>query len=90
MGIEHYFDEILGTSDIYAAGKEDIAKEYMKRAKPKCALLIGDTTHDKEVADSLGIDCILVATGHQSKKVLQEAGFVVDSLKDVYDLLCNG
>lgn len=90
LGIEHYFDEILGTSDIYAAGKEDIAKEYMKRAKPKCALLIGDTTHDKEVADSLGIDCILVATGHQSKKVLQEAGFVVDSLKDVYDLLCNG
>lgn len=84
FNINTYFDEILGISDIYATSKTDMGKEYMLRAKPKNAVLIGDTTHDKEVADALGIECILVANGHQSKNTLLSCGaVVVDDLMDI-------
>ncbi|MCL1830316.1 MAG: HAD family hydrolase [Oscillospiraceae bacterium] len=69
-----YFDEILGISDIYATEKISLGQKYIDRIKcknedeynPHRIVLIGDTTHDKAVADALGIDCILVARGHQS------------------------
>lgn len=84
FGIDSFFDETLGISDIYAAGKIDMGKAYMERARPERAVLIGDTVHDKETADALGIDCILVANGHQGKKDLLSVGAaVIDSLTDV-------
>ena len=36
--------------------------------------MIGDTPHDSEVAEAMGIDCILVEHGHVSKDRLQETG----------------
>ena len=84
FGIDAYFDEIFGISDIYAASKIDIGQAYIARAKPEKAVLIGDTAHDKEVADALGTDCILVANGHQSKDALRSRNaVVVDRLTDV-------
>ena len=77
FGIEKYFDEILGISNIYAASKIDIGNDYIKRANPDKTVLIGDTVHDKEVADALGVDCILIANGHQSKEVLRSRGGIV-------------
>jgi phosphoglycolate phosphatase len=70
FNLDTYFDEILGISDVYAASKLDIGRAYIERTNPDNAVLIGDTSHDKEVADALGIDCILVADGHQSKETL--------------------
>lgn len=88
FGIEVYFDEILGISDIYAASKIDIGNDYIQREKPEKAVLIGDTSHDKEVADALGIDCILIANGHQSKEtLLSSGGLVVDKLSDIIRIL---
>ena len=82
--IDFYFDEILGISNIYADNKIDIGKAYIERVKPDQAVLIGDTTHDKEVADVLGIACILVASGHQDKQDLLSCGAtVVDCLTDL-------
>jgi phosphoglycolate phosphatase len=84
FGIEHYFDEILGISDIFATSKIDMGKEYIQRVMPKRAVLIGDTLHDKEVADALGVDCILVANGHQSKETLLSCEVtVIDRLPDI-------
>jgi len=34
------------------------------------ALLIGDTVHDYEVAKALGVDCVLIPNGHQSREKL--------------------
>jgi len=82
--IDSFFDEVLGISDIFATSKIDLGKVYIKRTQPKRALLIGDTIHDKEVADTLGVECILVANGHQSKNTLLSVNaVVVDSLADV-------
>jgi len=86
--IDKYFDEILGIPDIYATSKIDLGKAYIKRTRPQKAVLIGDTTHDKEVADVLGIDCILIANGHQSKKTLLSTNaVVVDNIIDIKNVL---
>ena len=85
FGIRSYFDEILGVSDILGGGKIEAGREYILRARPERAVLIGDTVHDKEVADALGADCILIAAGHQSKETLTASGApVVDCLADIF------
>lgn len=84
--LEQYFTDILGTSDIYVRSKVSVAQQWMQEngISPDEVLFIGDTTHDKEVADSIGCDCILVAKGHQSKDILTFSGAVIaDGLKDI-------
>ena len=50
-------------------------------------LLIGDSLHDLEVANELGIDCVLVANGHQSKeRLLEKTSHILDKLSDLMDL----
>jgi phosphoglycolate phosphatase len=88
FGVDAYFDEILGIPDIYAASKMEIGKVYIAREKPGKAVLIGDTAHDREVAHALGVDCVLVANGHQSKNTLLSCdALVVDCLADVRAIL---
>ena len=83
-----FFDEVLGIPDIFATSKLDLGKAYIKRTQPERAVLIGDTKHDKEVADALGVECILVANGHQSKNALLSVNAIVlDSLADVKIIL---
>ncbi|MDR2569759.1 MAG: HAD family hydrolase, partial [Oscillospiraceae bacterium] len=65
-----YFDELLGLSDIYAKSKIDIGLDYLSRKNAEKAILIGDTIHDYEVASALGIDCVLIPNGHQSREML--------------------
>ena len=77
LDVEDYFDEILGISNIYATSKRDIGVEYMARADIGRAVLIGDTAHDYEVAAALGVDCVLIANGHQSKSELAMCGVPV-------------
>lgn len=85
LGILKYFSEIIGLDNIKAGSKIDIAMEWVERVKPKSAVLIGDTIHDYETATAMGIDCILVAGGHQSKDTLLECGVPV--LNNVSELL---
>ena len=44
--IQHYFDEMLGLSDIYAKSKVDIGLNYIENSNVEKAVLIGDSTHD--------------------------------------------
>lgn len=84
--VEQYFTDILGTSDIYVKSKVSVAEKWMQEngVSPDEVLFIGDTVHDKEVADSIGCECILVAKGHQSKEVLSLSGAVIaDTLSDI-------
>lgn len=70
LGIAGCFEEILGLDNIHAAGKLDIAAGWMKKTQPRRAVLFGDTVHDFEVATEIGIECLLIANGHQSKEAL--------------------
>lgn len=75
--IAWYFDDVLGISDIYAKSKVEAGQAYIRREKPGRVLMVGDTTHDHEVALALGADCLLVAKGHQSAEALAGCGVPV-------------
>ena len=85
FNINHYFKTILGLSDIYAKSKIDIGRNYIEISKPERAILIGDTIHDFEVANALGVDCLLTANGHSGKKSLLKCGVPV--LDDIIQVL---
>lgn len=84
LGIGKYFDDILGSDNIYAEGKINIGKDWVKKALPSRALLIGDTGHDAMAAAEMGIECVLISNGHQSAETLSSAG--VPILSDLYAL----
>lgn len=80
------FDDVFGSFDMEAYGKIDVAQEVKEdyELTPKNALLVGDTLHDKEIADELGVSCILLSTGHQSRARIEKAGVpIVDTLQEL-------
>lgn len=86
MGLSKYFDKLAGNSNIFAASKVDYGRKLLMElgAEPNEVLMVGDTEHDYEVARELGIRCILVSHGHNSRRNLDKLGVpVVPSLRDV-------
>ena len=85
--IVKYFVYILGIENIHAKSKVDIAVNYIndKKLNKDEVLFIGDTLHDKEVADAMGVKSCLVSCGHQSVNVLKNAN--VNIYSDVYGVL---
>jgi len=86
MKLDHYFDHLAGNSNIYAASKVDYGKKLLAKldAKPDEVLMIGDTEHDHEVANELGIPCILLEHGHNERQRLEKTGAkVLPNLKAV-------
>ncbi len=81
FGISHYFKQIKGLDNHYAHGKSDLGMELMQSigAPADSIVMIGDTCHDKEVADILGVRAILLTHGH----------FPVDRLISCGTLLLN-
>jgi phosphoglycolate phosphatase len=80
------FDDIVGSFDMEAYGKFDVASELKEDydLTKENAILIGDTLHDKEIADQLELNCLLLSTGHQAKHRLEEAGVpIFDSLEEI-------
>jgi phosphoglycolate phosphatase len=88
-GLSKYFKYVTGLDHIYATSKLDIGRELIKKISvpPNEIVLIGDTIHDHEVASDLGIQCILIANGHQSKARLLASGYPV--LNDIRELIVN-
>ncbi len=84
LGIEGFFDEVMGLDNIHAGSKLGIALAWRERNKGKRVLLIGDTDHDAENARALGADCVLVCSGHQSREHLLTLGLpVVDTAAQI-------
>jgi len=75
-GIAHYFDEISGIDDHYASGKVENARKLIAGLEGKAGeiVMIGDTIHDHEVGEELGIRVILVSRGHQSEERIRSTG----------------
>jgi len=87
--IAHYFEGILGLSDIFAKSKKAIGQKYISDHGLDASkiLMIGDTTHDHDVAKALGVDCILIPNGHHPKHKLVMCGVpVLDDIKDLWTL----
>jgi phosphoglycolate phosphatase len=86
FGIARYFDAVCGVDNLYGHSKRELGRALLARLAldPSAVLLIGDSLHDHEVADDLGVDCLLIARGHQSPARLARSGApVLDSLADI-------
>lgn len=84
--LDHLFEAVLGTDNIKAHGKVYKGIDYLKthQINPKDCLYIGDTTHDYEVAQALGVEVLLYTGGHQSERVLNQTGArLVTGISDI-------
>lgn len=84
-----FFEEVSGINNHYAHSKLEIGRQLIDKINlpHNQLLMIGDSLHDLEVSDQLGIDCLLVSRGHQSKeRLMAKTPNVFDELNDVITL----
>jgi phosphoglycolate phosphatase len=87
FGIRQWLAQVLGLSDHYAESKTHLGIQWIERSRATLGdtLLVGDTTHDYEVAQAMGIPCVLVAYGHHGRDKLSKCGCpVVDSIEELF------
>lgn len=95
FGVAPYMECVYGTDNLDGASKLDRALELMTRlvstAKEGDRLLsdvvmIGDALHDKEVADALGVRCVLCGQGSHAAWRLAEVAPTGETLLEAVDL----
>ncbi len=83
FGLAPHFARLVGLRDHYARGKVENGVRWIRELGHASdeVLFVGDSRHDHEVAQAMGIDCVLVDGGHQSRSRLEACGVpVVDDL----------
>ncbi|MBM4263485.1 MAG: HAD family hydrolase [Deltaproteobacteria bacterium] len=86
FGIVHLFEHLVGLDNFQATSKVAEGRQLLDRLPHDATeiLLVGDTLHDAEVADAIGVDCVLVAHGYQSRQRLEQSGRpIIDSLSEL-------
>ena len=86
--IFEYFDIVAGINDHYAHSKTEVGMKLLEQLPFENGemLMIGDSSHDLEVAEELGIACLLIANGHQSKERLTAVTEnVIDDILEVME-----
>jgi phosphoglycolate phosphatase len=84
--LEKYFEAVLGIDNHYAGGKVHLGSKILEQSGLKACEIVwlGDTYHDYEVAESLGIKTIFVACGHQNRDILSRSGCeIFECLSDI-------
>lgn len=74
--LSSYFLNVVGIDNQYATGKTELGLDLIKSIKEEKhqVIMVGDTLHDSEVAEEMGIDCCLVTNGHVSQSRLEKSG----------------
>jgi phosphoglycolate phosphatase len=88
--LHHYFTNLAGISDCYARSKTYRGQQLLAHldCDPARIVMIGDTPHDHEVAEELGIACILIPSGHCSRARLAACGVkIADNMSDLLSLI---
>ena len=83
--LHKYFTKIKGQNNHYAYGKTEAGKALMKDLKfnPDEVLFVGDTIHDSEVANEIGVHCALISHGHTHHERLKKLnGTVLHSMPE--------
>jgi len=81
-----YINKIIGLDNNFAFGKIENGKNYLKEltCEPSEIILVGDTLHDAEVAEAMGVDCILISHGHQNHQRLSVSKYqIIDTLDEL-------
>jgi len=73
FGLAAHFTHVDGLDNIHARSKAALGHALVARLglPPRELLLVGDTLHDFDVAQELGVDCILVSAGHHPAERLR-------------------
>lgn len=90
FGLDGCFADILGLNDILGSSKLEMASQWFSAGgfTPAASVLIGDTTHDYEVARTLGCRCLLLDGGHNSRQRLAATGMpVLSDLAEVREMI---
>ena len=93
LGVSEYFETIVGLDHRLVDSKIEQGRQLLRSVPSDSSemLLIGDTDHDAEVGDALGIPVILVAQGHQDEQRLRATGHhVVADLEALRQALRHG
>ena len=92
FGVSMFFDRIIGQTDHYAIGKIEKGKKLLTELNLDSSevLLIGDTTHDAQVAEGVCVDYFLVSVGHHPRSKLERiSSRVFGNLSEVIHILEN-
>ncbi|MDA3873941.1 MAG: HAD family hydrolase [Kiritimatiellae bacterium] len=75
-GLDAFFHNLHGHHDIYPVGKAPQGRVALEELgiDPGSTVLIGDTVHDAEVAEELGMQCALIPGGNQPEAKLRALG----------------
>lgn len=88
FGLYNYFDIVSGADNHHAESKINRANRIVNSVCPanENLLVIGDTLHDYQMAQTLNAHCILFSKGHQSKEDLLKTGKpVIDNFSQLCD-----
>ena len=85
-GVTPYMDCIYGVDNLDGASKLDRALELLTRLDGADPVIIGDSLHDKEVADALKVRCVLCGQGSHAVWRLREAAPTGDTLLEAVNL----
>jgi len=86
FGLRKWFTGLVGLDDYYAHSKKDNGKRWLAKQHmdPREVLFVGDMLHDFEVSQAMGVDCVLLTYGHQSRGRLSRCGVpLFDSLSEM-------
>ena len=91
-----FFDAVYGVDNLDGATKVGRAKELLAHVRSTGGgatddiVLIGDALHDKEVADAIGVRCVLCACGGHSAERLRAVAPTAENLLAALDLANPG
>lgn len=85
-GVAPYMECVYGVDNLDGASKLDRALELMTRIDSADPVIIGDALHDKEVADALGVRCVLCGQGSHASWRLREVAPTGETLLEAVAL----
>ena len=95
LGVAKYMDFIYGVDNLDGRSKVERARELISAiqnsqtfelSNSQTLVFIGDSLHDKEVADALGVRCVLCAQGSHAGWRLRAVAPTGDTLLEALDL----
>jgi phosphoglycolate phosphatase len=83
-----YFKEIIGNNNSEVKNKLDKAKELIEieNIKVDNTISVGDMVSDYELAEKLGIKCILYSNGHQEIK-MEKDKTIINNFEEIYNYI---
>ena len=88
-GLGGFFEKIYGVDNLDGASKLARARELVadiRRESDDELVMIGDALHDKEVADGLGIPCVLCSQGSHAQWRLERVAPTAETLLQAVEM----